>query len=345
MHVQNTFTEFLFFKGSAQFVEFFFILSGFVLTHSYGKYKVVSFKTFVFRRFARLYPLHLVMLFVVTFIEVGKYVAWNSYGFAFSEIPFTGRFEPSEFIPNLLLLQSWTSVTNPLSFNFVSWSISIEFYLYIIFYLIICLFLSNKFIIFLSIFILGLLLRVTESTILVQEVVRGLTCFFGGGITYLVFIRYRKNISLSRNNWTIIESFTLLLVVSTVSSRFPYRDVVLTFLYFWTIFVFAYEAGYFSKILSKKLFRRLGDYSYSIYMIHPSILFVLTSILMLANRKTELDLVPIVDGRRFLDIGGIIPNNLMVILTLILTVTISHFTFKYIEIKFANKLKDLGHTT
>lgn len=51
MHLIGSITELAFFKGSAVFVEFFFVLSGFVMTHSYGFKNDLDFRSFFISRF------------------------------------------------------------------------------------------------------------------------------------------------------------------------------------------------------------------------------------------------------------------------------------------------------
>lgn len=64
MHYQGSITEFSFFKESSLFVEFFFVLSGFVLTHAYAFKSQLVFKDFFIARTFRIMPLHIIMLFV-----------------------------------------------------------------------------------------------------------------------------------------------------------------------------------------------------------------------------------------------------------------------------------------
>ena len=58
-----------FLRHAGLFVDFFFVLSGFVITHAYGR-KLASpdnVREFVIRRFGRLWPLHAVMLLLFEF--------------------------------------------------------------------------------------------------------------------------------------------------------------------------------------------------------------------------------------------------------------------------------------
>ncbi|MET4763192.1 acyltransferase family protein [Bradyrhizobium ottawaense] len=103
------------------FVDMFFILSGFVISYSYPSDArgVAAYSRFMIRRIARIYPLHLLSLLIfVVLIGVG--------------LERTARSTPLDFLYNLLLLQAW-GVTDHLSFNSPSWSISAEFFCYLIF--------------------------------------------------------------------------------------------------------------------------------------------------------------------------------------------------------------------
>ncbi|WP_133153334.1 acyltransferase family protein [Vibrio breoganii] len=68
--IKDSFSEWSFFRNSDKFVEFFFVLSGFVLAHGYGFRKGVRFVSFMKGRIIRLYPLHLCMLIVFIILEV-----------------------------------------------------------------------------------------------------------------------------------------------------------------------------------------------------------------------------------------------------------------------------------
>jgi peptidoglycan/LPS O-acetylase OafA/YrhL len=104
------------------FVDMFFILSGFVISYSYPAKSsgVRSYLRFMIRRLARIYPLHVLTL--VAFVALGVV------GIAGP----TPHSSLSDFIYNLFLVQAW-GVTDHLSFNSPSWSISAELFCYILF--------------------------------------------------------------------------------------------------------------------------------------------------------------------------------------------------------------------
>ncbi len=116
-------------------VDLFFVISGFVIAYNYSD-KIRSFTdllTFQKRRFWRLNPLHVVTLFAFVAIQISRYFA----GIFNPESILKPAFENSgfwAFISNLLFLQSFTGHSG--SFNAPSWSISVEFYVYMLFGLI-----------------------------------------------------------------------------------------------------------------------------------------------------------------------------------------------------------------
>ena len=105
-------------------VDFFFVLSGFVLAHVYDvAWREGRFRYFEFlgRRLARLYPLHLAtLLAVLAIVTAGKAIGVEP------ENPHTA----SSFLFTALLLHSaWT--TPDLAWNWPSWSVSAEWCAYL----------------------------------------------------------------------------------------------------------------------------------------------------------------------------------------------------------------------
>jgi peptidoglycan/LPS O-acetylase OafA/YrhL len=112
------------------FVDFFFILSGFVIARCYAGSvsSRADIATFLRRRFARLYPLHLLMLTVfvtVAALALAAHHPMNQEKYSLALIP-----------EQMLLTQSW-SPSPVLQMNFPAWSISVEFAMYLLFPLLI----------------------------------------------------------------------------------------------------------------------------------------------------------------------------------------------------------------
>lgn len=108
-------------------VDFFFVLSGFVLAHVYGDelaagtYRHTRFLT---KRIARIYPMHIVMLAV--FVLLGVVAPIVGIALAHPE-----RYDVANIPAQVFLVHAWIGTGE--SFNYPSWSISAEFFAYLAF--------------------------------------------------------------------------------------------------------------------------------------------------------------------------------------------------------------------
>ena len=100
-------------------VGFFFVLSGFILTHVYGAtMRRESVGAFYKARFARIWPLHIACL--VAFFVLIRHGS-----------PPQSSEEFARLARHVLLLQSWTTdLSSALDLNGVAWSISVELFFY-----------------------------------------------------------------------------------------------------------------------------------------------------------------------------------------------------------------------
>jgi peptidoglycan/LPS O-acetylase OafA/YrhL len=339
MHFFGSVTELNFFRESYIFVDFFFVLSGFVLAHSYG-FKKNNFSRFIVSRFFRLYPLHIFMLFVFVFFELCKFFLIKNGVVEFNSV-FKGDSFLFEFISNLFLIHSWSPLANSLSFNAPSWSVSIEFYLYFLFFLLVYFGFKFKGTVWFLISLFSCLLVFFDSNIFTSEVNRGLSCFFSGCVTY-VFYRKINCLVFNRKIGTILELFVFYLIYNHLDTDFENKDLMSIVIFCFSILVFSFEVGVFSCFLKNKSFRFLGKISYSIYMTHYAVLFTITSLFFLLDKVLDLNLVLVINAERYLTTGYVFMNNFMVFLILILIVYISNFTYENIEIKFQNFGKKLA---
>jgi len=126
-------------KNGPVVVDIFFVLSGFIMFQLYSQSinNVSDGMSYMKKRVARIYPLHFVTLIMMLIYSCLLY-AVHHFGIAELQpgevMPFQSESESSfkAFIANLTLTNSM-GVLDTLSYNTPAWSISVEFFAYIIF--------------------------------------------------------------------------------------------------------------------------------------------------------------------------------------------------------------------
>ncbi|MHC6225547.1 acyltransferase family protein [Pseudomonas sp. X10] len=330
LRISDSFTEWAFFRHAEVFVAFFFVLSGFVLTHAYGNNVQLNFRRFFIARTFRLLPLHLFMLVVFILLECGRYMAFQQ-GMVFNNVPFTERFAPAEILPNALLLQSWTHLTHPLSFNYPSWSISIEYYTYMLFALILSMLMGGRQLLWAIIVLVTLALIYTGNTFFTIESLRGLAYFFTGCLAYTLYHKLAQPGQPRFWLATLLEVLAVVAALVFVVSDFATKALLASPLFGVIILIFAFDGGALSRLLAGRCFGFLGKLSYSIYLTHAAILFCVVSAFMVGSKVLGVDIAPMIDGTRYLDTGHALFNNLMALLVGGLVVLVSMFTYRYVE--------------
>ena len=112
------------YMNGAKGVQLFWAISGFVIFHNYGLSKK-NISSFARNRFARLYPLHILTLFLVASLQLVSTLL-----FATPQIYFDNTIR--NFFMHFLFISGWEA--NPLlSFNQPVWSVSLEILVYAIF--------------------------------------------------------------------------------------------------------------------------------------------------------------------------------------------------------------------
>ncbi|WP_019026670.1 acyltransferase family protein [Colwellia piezophila] len=331
LRIAGSITEFNFIRGSHLLVEFFFVLSGFVLAHGYGDKTKLYFLTFIKARFFRIYPLHLFMFIVIVLLEFGKLFVHEYYTFNFNDSPFSGRNSISEIVPNLFLIQAWIPFANHLSFNSASWSISIEFYLYILLFMSVVVYTPSKRYIWILSSLVALCLLIYQNEVLEKEVLLGLSCFFGGASTYIIYKKI-AHVRLTHMLGSLLEVIVIIVVIMIVQSEFEQRTVIAIIVFFVMVLIYSFESGVISNILKLRPFQFAGKLSYSIYMTHGAIIFCFTSLVMIIQKIFGLNLAPMVNGTRYMTLGCEFINNMFVFLILITVCYTSHITYKYVEL-------------
>jgi peptidoglycan/LPS O-acetylase OafA/YrhL len=110
-------------------LDMFFMVSGILIYQRYSG-RVLSwqgYKTYLIRRIARLYPLHLLTTGFFVLVGVGVMAGLIHSNGADGGME---RYDWGQLPSNLLLIQAW-GVSDALTFNYVSWSISAEWFCYL----------------------------------------------------------------------------------------------------------------------------------------------------------------------------------------------------------------------
>lgn len=252
-------------------VDFFFILSGFILTHVYqqsvleGRLKTGDFWI---KRFARIYPMHLFGLaFYVTL-----YFASKAAGLSLNQ---PEKYDLSAIPANLLMIHAW-GTTSGLTFNYPSWSISAEWFAYLLFPFVVPTFYrwSIRSNCLASLLVLGACWIVATKvwdlppTSLTYEVsiLRILPEFLIGITIY----RIGQVWELRRD--LVLPAFWLTLLTIAVFLHFELPTVFDLVLFSALIVLGAELSRSGSKVLHGQGHIYLGEISYSVYMVHAIVL-------------------------------------------------------------------------
>lgn len=249
------------------FVDFFFVLSGFVIFAVYGErlMRGEGVLQFVLLRLGRVYPLHLAFLLL--------WVVWLALVLR-DAASFPGHGIAS-VLTNLTLTHG-LGVHSALSWNYPSWSVSTEFFTYVIFAA--CALVFRRYVWAPALIALAAGPIVLSHADLVYEkmhvhygFVRCLAGFSAGILCFYVYARLSRSIrwtEIGSRSWSVIEAVALAAGVFFVSEAPDELQVCTPFVASAVLLVFSREGGVFSRILSWRPFLFLGLISYSIYMTH-----------------------------------------------------------------------------
>jgi peptidoglycan/LPS O-acetylase OafA/YrhL len=320
-------------------VDLFFIMSGFLIMHVYKeqfaeKVSAAAFKKFIVARFARVYPLHLFTLLVL----VGMYLLQRGNQGSFCD--------PHAIASHIFLLHSFP-LNNELTWNIPSWSISAEWWSYILFPALCLLIFKNK-----KISVPVLLLVVVACYILLLYFVprndiapggnrqnlditydygflRSIAGFMTGMLLYLLYSVDKVKKVFSRD---IFCALFAILIIAELHAGLP--DIVFVPGFCILILLLTCNTGKITGVFNNKALNFLGDISYSVYLLHfLLIIFVVKAAYKLGFRFDFQTGLPFFKGA-MLCIGYVV---VLLILSTISYRFLEKPCRKYINAKWAGK--------
>lgn len=337
-----------FIQNSYLFVDFFFVLSGFVISARYFDELASggSVRMFLTRRFWRIYPLHFAMLGAFFLIELFLMPL-----FAADRAPFSSPMTLVALIWNVLLLNS-VNLTDGLTWNYPSWSIGAEALAYVAFAFAVASLRGKAIFLFVAAMGtgLGLLFLLSPDYIDATSDYGFLRCLSGFSVGVLVWrLRSTKTevVAPPRSTWgsaTLVELTCLsgAIVFVTLVGHNP-MNLVSPILFGAVVYWFSLGGGAISAILRAKWLVFLGVISYSIYMVHALIASRLFSGgLQLVERYTPLQVL----SRDGAGIFGATPiqGDILSLIYVGLVVTAATISYRWIELPGQNLFRQRTQT-
>jgi peptidoglycan/LPS O-acetylase OafA/YrhL len=333
-----------FLRNSWLFVDFFFVLSGFVIAANYQQRLLDGFGVgrFLVLRLGRLYPLHfsMLMLFIAwDLLRILRRILTPALGLTDPAMLFsTPRDAPDTILSNLLLVQS-LHVHDFLTWNLASWSISTEFYTYVAFAACLIGLRRHAWIAAVPALIGGpILIAILSDRNMDTSYDWGIIrCFYGfaaGTVSWEIFRRWNREVG----KWlcgSMVEWGALGLVVVFVSAAGTSRlSIAAPYVFALVVLVFAFEAGTASAILKLRPIVFLGTVSYSIYMTHVFIAKRLFEAGYQLDKRWHINVFThqAIDGRDVPLLGDQLWHGDVVYpVYLAMIVAMSYFTYRWIE--------------
>lgn len=243
------------------------------MAHAYGtrfahSLSANSFKEFVIARIARIYPLHLFVLFAFVALEITKLLVNRFVPGAAVFRPFEGNYELEGLVLNVLLLQTSGLQGHP-SWNGPAWSIGAEFFAYLLFPAVAALIMGSRLsrlITVISVCVISLLVLVQNNGTLDITSGFALVRCLAGFLLGIAAYRLHETVSLSQR-WNAYIAFCLAAII-LIAMHFRVADIWFPLLFALLVAaIFRSDAQSFRMLRLKPLIR-LGEISYSIYLTH-----------------------------------------------------------------------------
>jgi peptidoglycan/LPS O-acetylase OafA/YrhL len=319
-----------FLRNGYLMVPLFFVLSGFVIYMTYSERitTAVEFARFQFLRFGRLYPIHLTMLLLFLGLESAKFAASHFLGI---QSPNSTPFVENSwlaFVQQLLLIHAIGPTGHAETFNGPAWSISVEFYTYMIFALTLLLAKRFHLVLMATMMLLalaGLFYPAAGAYVAMLQCVLG---FFLGCLTAFALKRLPRLLP----GWLALGSLVLVVTYLQIKPYGSY-DLLINVLSALLILCIAGSAdGVAKKILRAPALKWLGTISYSLYMTHTLVIWVFIQVHRVLLKRPEIS----VHGKSVpqLDFMEAAVSYILVLACVLLA---SWLAYRFIEAPFRTK--------
>lgn len=320
-----------FFSKGYLWVDFFFLLSGFIITHVYGEYlssglSVKKVRKFLWARFTRLYPLHFFTLMIlvlataiVPFLNANIVDdSWRTY-FSFKALP------------SHLFLTNAMNCYHFLSWNITAWSIGAEWWTYMLALFLIPLFSAkNKWVTsittvfaFIALFVL-VFLHPNKNLDITWDY-GFLRCVFEFALGINMYRIFQKGLG---HKWLKYDSVVLVLfMLIGVGFHYKWNDLLFVPMFIMLILAAVYNQTRIKTLLQYRVFKFLGNISYSIYLVHS--LWFMVFWFSLPHLKISLNLDRMPFWMRLI----------YIFVFLFLSILSSYFTYNWVEVKARKYLR------
>lgn len=259
------------FRRSYLMVDLFFVLSGFIISYVYNAERDQGFtsgeiKSFLFARFARIYPLHLFALVFLTVVTLGISVFLAYTGYAHVR-PSSHEFY--DWCLQLLLLNAWISAAD--AWNVPSWSISAELFAYVLFPIIVIAHMRKPRMTSASLLAIALafyvyVTAVRSGSLDITVGLAPIRCIAGFGLGMVLY--YSRSAAAGASNATLssVQGIAIFWIVLALMTNVADPLIIPAFAILigatWT------DRGIIARLMSARRFQWLGDISYSVYLMH-----------------------------------------------------------------------------
>jgi peptidoglycan/LPS O-acetylase OafA/YrhL len=323
-----------FVRHSWMFVDFFFVLSGFVIAAAYADRFIarsVSIGSFMTLRMGRIYPLHLAVLGAMVLTELSMLII--DFSGVTARTPFQGSRSVGAIVSNLGLLQSF-GVHDFLTWNGPSWSIAAEMWMYLLFALIFSAAGKQAWRVLALVggIALGVLVIASPGALNTTFSLGFVRCVYGFAAGVGAWWLFQRGLGVGGTWAEMISAAAAIAFVSLISAG-P-ATFLAPVIFALPVVCFARQQGKIAALLTRQPFVGLGTISYSIYMVHAYVQARIGDVIKAVDGLFGLHLSPQTGNSEFPSEIIVGPDGALGVLTLAMigiVVGVSWVSYRWIE--------------